>query len=110
MAAPCIVLPPARIGPRRKQTDDERPTLRGLEGFPHPPIDFPAIGRIDEDLAFPALAEAVVFPREVACAFGVLGRGARVEREAAIDPGQLVKERLRRFPFDRRAGEMNVAV
>lgn len=83
----CIVLPPARIGARGQKAHNERAPRGFLEGFPDPQADAPAIGRIDEDLAFPWLQKAVLFACNEGFALGVLSSRARTEREAAVEGG-----------------------
>lgn len=62
---------PPGIHPGREKGDHRRPLPRLFPGFPDPPPDLPAIGRIHEyRLTRPRPPEAVIFRGEVLRAFG----------------------------------------
>src|SRR5579863_1357561 len=94
-----VFMPPTRIDARGKQAYDERAIQRLRPGLAHPLADFAAIGRIHEYLARPGLGESVIRLCEEPGALGVLRRRTRVEREAAENAVQLIKQVGRRFPF-----------
>jgi hypothetical protein len=99
--APCrVLLPPTRIRPGWDQTDHGRASQGALVGFTHPGADGRAIGRVHPAHALPGLPEPVVGDGKVSWTFGVLRRGADVEREAKSPVEGVIKVMWGR-PFDR---------
>lgn len=66
-------VPPAGIGARRHQTDDDGPLACGLESLLNPAPNGAALGRVHEDTVLPpGLGKSVLGPGEVAGAGGIL--------------------------------------
>ncbi len=98
-------MPPARIGPRMDEADDNTPLTAFFIGFFELCTYISAIRRIAPDHAvrMPVLLKTILLLGEVCWTLMVRGVRTRIQPEAK-HAVQDVKKRLRRRPFNRRMG------